>query len=95
VRFFEMGSPIPRQKHCDFMAEGGQSFGESADNIGETAGLRVRHALRCGEGNSHPELLQLGFATYPPAREFPHRPEILKFVLSTEKNREAKAKRRV
>ena len=95
VRFFEMRSPIARQEHCDFMAQSRQSFRKSADNIGKTSGFRVRHALRCGESDSQPKLLQLGFATYPPAREFPHRPVKLHVVPSSEKNREAKARRRV
>jgi len=95
MRFCEMGSPVAWQKDCELMAQSSQSLRKSADNIGKTAGLRVRHSLRRGESDSQPKLLLLGVSTDLPAREQPYGPEKFENALSTEKNREAKAKRRV
>src|SRR5580765_6607958 len=67
MRFCEMGSPVAWQKDCELMAQSSQSLRKSADNIGKTAGLRVRHSLRRGDSDSQPKFLLLGFSTDLPA----------------------------
>ncbi len=95
LRFLQVSSPVARQENCEFMTQCRKRFWKSANNIGKTTGFRVRYSLRRGKRDSQPKLLQLGFATDPSARDFPRWPENPQYALSTEKNREAKAKRRV
>src|SRR5438874_8232084 len=88
---------IARQKDRNFVPQRAQSFGKRADNVGKTAGFRVRHTFRCGERDSHPDFPRVALAVRPSTfkRRLQRRSENLQILLLTEENLKVKAKVRV
>src|SRR3954468_14716738 len=55
LRIRELGLTIARQEDVDFVSQSGERARQSADHVGESAGLRERDALRRREGDAHKE----------------------------------------
>src|SRR5205814_731853 len=52
-RVGELGLSIARQKDVDFVSESRERTRQCADDIGQSASLGERNALRCREGDAH------------------------------------------
>ena len=66
---FESGLLVTRQEYGNFVTQRRHSLRQRAHDVGEAAGLRVGHAFRRCEGDSHPELLGLGFTVLRPVAQ--------------------------